>query len=147
MPELEVTRYPRVPASSAPLPELETTHLPVAAAAPAIPLPDLEVTRPGVGDVAVAPLPDLDTGRFADASERTAHSAGAVTCRYCRNVQATGVFCDRCGMRLPRYVAPAPDAGDARAEDAPMVPHACGAITRAGMPCGSCGVFVALPSE
>ena len=147
MPELEGTRYPRVPVAPASLPELESTRLPAAAAAPAAPLPDLEPSRAGVGDVSVAPMPEMDTGRFVDASERTPPPTGALTCRYCRNVQATGLFCDRCGMRLPRYQAAAPVAGNVRAEDAPMVPHACGAITRAGMPCGSCGVFVALPSE
>jgi hypothetical protein len=92
---------------------------------------------------------DLETGRYVDTSERTILPAGAVTCRYCRNVQSSGMLCDRCGMRLPRPAAPVADSSRAgvNLEDAPMVAHACGAITRAGMPCGGCGVPVPLPTE
>ena len=147
MPELELTRHAVAPAPSAPLPELEATRIAIAPVPAGARLQELEPTRAPVGNVPVAAIADLDSGRFADASERTPHPTGPVTCRYCRNVQAAGMLCDRCGMRLPRYSPPTIHAAEGAAEEGPMVPHACGAITRAGMACGSCGVFVPLPAE
>ena len=40
-----------------------------------------------------------------DDGQRTVLQVGAVTCRYCRNVQSTGSLCERCGMKLPQIVA------------------------------------------
>lgn len=147
MPELEVTRYAAGPTPAGSMPELESTRLSSAAIPRVARLPEMEPGRAVAGDVPVEAMAELDTGRFVDESEPTPPPTAAVTCRYCRNVQSSGMLCDRCGMRLPRYTPRAKDAEAAVPEDAPMVPHACGAITRAGMPCGGCGVFVALPSE
>ena len=147
MPELEVTRYAVGPAPSAALPDLQTTRIASAAGALTAPLPELEANHPRVGNVPVEPLAEMDTGRFVDPSERTPQPTGALTCRYCRNVQSSGMLCDRCGMRLPRYSPRSAEASEGDPDDAPRVPHACGAITRSGMPCSSCGVFVPLPSE
>jgi hypothetical protein len=147
MTELEVTRFSAGAVRSTPLAELESTRIAVGPALPAVPLPEIDLGRAPAGDVRVAPMGDLETGRFVDPSERTPFPAGAVTCRYCRNVQSEGMLCDRCGMRLPRYVAPAVESGAASAEDAPRVRHACGSMTRAGMLCSTCGVHVPLPSE
>ena len=130
------------------MPELEVTRHAVAASPPvAGPLPEIEPNRAMVGNVPVEAIADLDTGRFVDASERTPYPTGALTCRYCRNVQEAGALCDRCGMRLPKYAPPTKDIAEAAPEDGPQVAHGCGAITRAGMPCGGCGVFVPWPAE
>ncbi|MFT3835598.1 MAG: hypothetical protein QM723_01200 [Myxococcaceae bacterium] len=69
-------------------------------------VPDLEIASGMVGDVPVEPMPDLAMDRVPDDGIRTpAVSEGSITCRYCRNVQASGMICDKCGMKLPRASA------------------------------------------
>ena len=139
--DLEVTRYAVGVVSAAELPELERTQFRGGGQdLPVHEMPELERGRALVGEVPVEPLGDLDIGRFEDRSELTPAPVGVVSCRYCRHVQAVGLLCDRCGMRLPRHTA-------ARRDDAPRVLHACGAMAQVGRACSTCGVQVALPSE
>ncbi|MHB8873578.1 MAG: hypothetical protein ACYC8T_07820 [Myxococcaceae bacterium] len=116
---------------------------------PAMAVPDLERAQVApVGAVQVEAMADLDLGREKDLDPRTAAPAGAMTCRYCRNVQASGLFCDKCGMRLPRTQAP---AGAAAAGPKKFVQtvwtrcKSCGAPAKAGEKCGDCGRDVPFP--
>jgi hypothetical protein len=88
--------------SVAPLFDLEPTRF-QAAALPSSPLDaDWERTRVAeVPDVVAGGLEELESGREATVSDRIPPSAGSVVCRYCRNVQTSGLLCDHCGMRLP----------------------------------------------
>jgi hypothetical protein len=113
--------------------------------------PDLEATgQASVGDVPIERVADLSEDRVPDDGQRTAISDGPMTCRYCRNVQASGVLCDRCGMRLP-LVAPPPVIGGAiiggsfSAEDLKVRCRSCGAPAKAGEKCGDCGRDVPYP--
>jgi methionyl-tRNA synthetase len=72
---------------------------------------------------------------------RVALPTGAITCRYCRNVQATGSICEKCGMRLPVVII-VPQATGAPAKKGEPVSarcRACGAPAKAGERCGDCG--------
>lgn len=147
MVELEATavaaRGLRVQA--APLEELERTKLPSGPELPAQSMADVEPTRGApVGRVEVQGLPDLDLGRSQDDGVRTVLPVGQVVCRYCRNVQAGGLLCERCGMRLPvvpRALAAAPPrAGE---EEGQVRCQECGSRAHAGRRCGNCGVLVA----
>jgi len=114
-------------------------------------VPELDLGRAvNIGPVAVERVPDLAQDRAPDDGVRTALPSGAVTCRYCRNVQAAGLFCDTCGMRLPKVVAPPPTTqaagpkvtysrGDVRCK-------ACGAPAMPGQRCSECGALAPLPS-
>jgi hypothetical protein len=102
LPDLDVPPTPEGPTPVVPFPDLEPTRFPTAA----IPAAgsDVEWERNSmalVADVAAGGLADLDTGREVTAPERTPPTLVSVTCRYCRNVQASGLMCERCGMRLP----------------------------------------------
>lgn len=146
MAELELNRHPAGPVRATPLPELELTRIVGGPELPVAPLADLERAGASAAEVPVEPLGDLERGRFEDSAPRTTLPVGAATCRYCRNVQAEGLFCDRCGMRLPRHSASG--ASPKIDTDEPvMVRHACGAKTEAGLPCSECGAPVPLPSE
>ncbi len=146
--ELEGARSVSVPVE--PVPELEGTRLRAGPDLPVQRVPDLDSARQEVGPVPVARLPDVEHHRVeANPTERTQLPAVTV-CRYCRNQQATGAFCDRCGMRLQRVGAAAasaqpPDAPRPSAEPGPVVMHACGVKTRANARCTSCGGFVPMP--
>jgi hypothetical protein len=146
--ELEVTSHPvATQVAPAPLLELERTQLPAAALLPGAPMLDLEVLRAPAVTVAGQPLPELEQHRAAPVllQQAPAPTGGAV-CRYCRNVQAQGLLCDRCGMRIARVgAAAAPTAPAARGGEPQVVRHGCGAPTPAGRPCTSCGVFVPFP--
>lgn len=163
VPGLEATRLedPSTGASaSAPvmrLPDLEGTQLTSGPdLPPAPPVPELEPTtlQAVAANVPVQRLPDVELHREeTPASDRTAPPVpGApVVCRYCRNVQAVGNLCDRCGMRLSRYMGPSDNAGaagavflaaSAKGGDGPVVLHACGVRTPSGARCTSCGAFV-----
>ncbi len=155
--------------ATAPLAELEQTELPAARAPVAVSaLAELEQTRAGRVEVPVQalpevertgaapvqappvqPLPELDLGRAADDGVRTAAPTGAITCRYCRNVQAAGLLCERCGMALPKAKAPAAAARGAapvRAGDTVWTRcRKCGATARGGERCGDCGHAVPMP--
>ncbi|HTS80828.1 MAG TPA: hypothetical protein VMH40_09545 [Myxococcaceae bacterium] len=110
---LETTQLPADGLSLAiePAPGLERTVTGPVPEVPGDPLLGWEATQAlGAPDVLAGGLVDLDTGRAA--SEGPAAVAPTVaTCRYCKNVQASGLFCDRCGMRLP-WAVPAAASGE-----------------------------------
>ncbi|AKF81953.1 hypothetical protein SAMN05443572_103167 [Myxococcus fulvus] len=144
LPELELTPHAggRDAVNAQPLPELDITRLRSGPDLPPQVVQDLELTRSApTGDLPVAVLPELDTGRAPDDGVRTAAPLGAVTCRYCRNVQAQGLLCDNCGMRLPRArVAPAVVAGKPGADDDNwMACPSCHTRGRPGRACSECG--------
>lgn len=145
LPELELTHHVggRVPVDAPALPELDLTRLRSGPDLPAMTVPDLELTRSGVtGEVSVAVMTDLDTGRAQDDGVRTAAPVGAVTCRYCRHVQAEGLLCDGCGMRLPRVRAAAPVTAK-RAGEGERVPcPSCHVPAWPGRACVACGTKV-----
>lgn len=132
-----------------PLPELELSRVRAGPDLPAVRLPDLEATgAPGVGPVPVQPLPELEAGRAPADGTRTAAPVGPVTCRYCRNVQAEGAVCERCGMRLPKLAAPVEARGPAPKGEAVWTRcRKCGAPAKGGERCGDCGHPVPMPEE
>jgi len=111
---------------------------------------DLDLGRAAdVGAVNVEPMADFSNDRAVDDGVRTALPTGAVTCRYCRAVQAAGLLCGTCGMKLPPVAAapiertPAPKA---RAIEARSVRcRACGAPATPGERCSECGALAPLP--
>jgi hypothetical protein len=122
------------PTSTAPVPEV-----------PGEPLLGWEITQVGAGpDVGAGGLPDMDTGRAAPEGP-PAVAPSVVTCRYCRNVQTSGLFCDRCGMRLPwaaRAVA-TPASGAAADAEERRTCKRCGERSPASMErCGACGALL-----
>ncbi|MCP3144514.1 hypothetical protein [Pyxidicoccus xibeiensis] len=150
--ELELTPHTggRAAVVVAALPELDLTRQKAGPDLPAQVVPDLELTRAGVtGAVPVAPMQELDTGRAQDDGVRTAAPVGVVVCRYCRNEQAQGMLCDRCGMRLPRArVAATAVAGAKRPEgdEAGWVDcSSCHTPVRPGKACPEC--FTRAPAE
>lgn len=154
---LEVTvpeRVGDVPIERAP--DVELTAAAPVANVPAEVVPDLEMTgRPPVGDVAAAPMAEKEQDRAPDDGVRTQLPTGAVMCRYCRNVQASGAVCDKCGMRLPRPSAAAIAAAQAKANPAAATKKkaiedlvrckSCGAPGHAGQRCGECGRQIPVP--
>jgi len=117
------------PTATAPVPEI-----------PGEPLLGWEVTHPvNAADVGAGGLPDLDSGRVAPDGP-PAVAPTVVTCRYCRNVQSSGLFCDRCGMRMP-WLRPAATAGSAQTGEVERrVCKRCGERSPASMErCGACG--------
>ena len=126
--------------------ELEVTHFAAVNVAPDQ-TPDVEHTGMApVGDVPIERV-DLSEDRVLDDGQRTPYVEGPVTCRYCRNVQATGTLCDRCGMKLPIVAAPVVAVmgtmlGD---PDVKVRCRACGAQTKAGGRCSDCGNEVPYP--
>lgn len=147
MPDLEQTQLAggKAPVPAASIPDLELTRQAPAQNIAVQPVQDLDTGRSSAGNVAVAPIPDVDTGRAASDGMKTAAPTGAVVCRYCRNVQATGSVCERCGMRLPRArletpaaaaAAKAPEAGE-RAR----CPR-CHTPGHAGRSCVTCGTLI-----
>lgn len=146
MAELELTQHadgaPAIPVQT--MADLEVTRLRTGPDLPAQAFAELE--RHQTAPVAALPLeavPELDRGREQDDGVRTAAPVGAVPCRYCRHVQASGLFCDSCGMRLPKVPAPAASAKGAAASDGPLlVICGCGAKAFPGTRCGSCGAKI-----
>jgi hypothetical protein len=113
-------------------------------------MPDLDTGRSAnVGLVSVERIADLAQDRAVDDGVRTAAPTGAVMCRYCRNVQASGLICNTCGMRLPKPAPPQPtqasgsnvvySRGDARCK-------ACGAPATPAQRCSECGALTPLPA-
>ena len=121
---------------------------------------DLEVTTFSAGEVAVESMTDMErtenapvgtllAERVADMTDdrapddgaRTAAPTGAVTCRYCRNVQAEGVICEKCGMRLPKVSAPVVAATGVKPEQSTETVRcrSCGAPAKPGQRCTDCG--------
>jgi len=140
---LELTELPGLPARGERFdsaPDLEPT---LRAAVPEVrgdPLLGLEATESSGPDIAAGGLPDVDLGRETAVEAPTVVPAAA-TCRYCRNVQTSGLFCDRCGMRLPRPV-PASDPAVAAPVERVVCPR-CFERTPADRPrCGACGALL-----
>lgn len=130
-------------------------------------LGELEVTRQESPEVAVQRLAEVEQNAFAagpdaplerlelsedrapDDGQRTVVPTGPVTCRYCRNVQTSGLMCTTCGMRLPRMAGA--DEVPAAAGAAPAGPtewtrcRSCGAPAKCGGRCGDCGREVPFP--
>jgi hypothetical protein len=132
----------------APLAEIELTAQRPGPDLPGMAFPDLERTqRPPAGDdMPVLPLDEMDLGRAEDDGQRTAAPTGQVSCRYCRHVQAEGVICEACGMRLPRFAAAAvKGAGPALDDDVWGVCPKCGSRAKVGRRCGECGVVMQMP--
>ncbi|RKH13083.1 hypothetical protein D7X74_22475 [Corallococcus sp. CA047B] len=144
--ELELTHHAggRAEVESAPIADLDLTRLRSGPDLPAMSVPDLELTSSGAtGAVSVDPMADLDTGRAPDDGVRTVAPVGAVTCRYCRHVQAEGLLCDGCGMRLPRVRVAAPVAAKGRAREGERVPcSSCHTPSYPGRACVACGTKV-----
>lgn len=111
--------------------------------------PDLEATgQASVGEVPIEKVADLSLDRVPDDGQRTAIPDGPITCRYCRNVQASGVMCDRCGMRLPIVSTPLVGGviiGGGANVDTKVRCRSCGAPAKAGEKCGDCGRDVPYP--
>lgn len=143
--ELEANVHPKgeAPVSVERLPDLEVTRQGAGPDLPTVELPDLERTGLSVGAVTTVPLADLDLGRTIDTDPKTAVSEGPVTCRYCRSVQAEGLLCEKCGMRLPRFRSIA--AAAPRSTEEVFVRCSCGVSARAGDRCTSCGLEAAFP--
>lgn len=126
--------------------ELEQTHHAKVNVAPDV-TPDLERGRaPDVGAVPVERMQDMTVDRAPDDGVRTALPTGALTCRYCRHVQAVGSVCERCGMKLPRPVAVAEPVRAAKGEPVKVRCKACGAPATAGERCTDCGHEVPFPT-
>jgi hypothetical protein len=86
--------------------------------------------------VGVEAFEGLEASRHVDVEPRVQVSeASGLTCRYCKNVQATGLVCERCGMRLPRVGALVP-VGQAEGEGRC---RACGVVVTPGERCRECG--------
>jgi hypothetical protein len=124
-----------------PAPGLEPTATSPVPEVPGDPLLGWEMTHVAGGpDVQPGGLPDLDSGRAAPEGPPTG-APTVVTCRYCRNVQASGVFCDRCGMRLPWAAPAAVKAVPGSTER--LVCRRCGERSPAEMKrCGACGALL-----
>ena len=128
--------------------ELEVTRFAAVNVAPDV-TPDVEYTgRAPVGNVPIERVADMSEDRVPDDGQRTAFATGPLTCRYCRNVQATGSLCDRCGMKLPVLsVAPVEAVMGKMLSDfeSKVRCRSCGAPARAGERCGDCGNEVPYP--
>jgi ribosomal protein L40E len=126
-----------------PTPGLEPTATDAVPEIPGEPLLGWEVTHAAGGpDVGAGGLADMDTGRAAPEGP-PAVAPTVVTCRYCRNAQSSGVFCDRCGMRLP-WARPAAVAAPAQDSTERQVCKRCGERSPASMErCGACGALLA----
>ena len=127
--------------------ELEVTSLSTGDVA-VIEMDEMERTGSApVGAVQAEPMIDLAEDRAPDDGVRTEAPVGEVSCRYCRHVQAEGLICDNCGMKLPK-VAPAivtVDTGKPKPSFESVRCRSCGAPAKPGQRCTDCGREVALP--
>lgn len=146
--ELDVRPPPTPRPPAARLPELEATRFAPTPAVVAAPEPGWEPsTAPASPDVPAGGLSELDAGREPFVGERTPVPEGPITCRYCRNVQASGLLCERCGMRLPWNPRPRLVEAPAAADAGELVRCGrCGERTYARERCGSCGALLAAPA-
>ncbi len=107
-----------------------------------IEMDDLERTEnEAVGAVVPERVTDFESDRVADDGVRTAAPTGQVVCRYCRNVQAEGLMCEKCGMKLPKVVVPVVTAtplAQGKAGESVRC-RACGAPGKSGQKCTECG--------
>jgi hypothetical protein len=148
LPELEQTLHVggRAAVEAVPMAELDQTRQKAGPDLPVQVVQDMETTRAApIDKVSVEAVPELDTGRAADDGVRTAAPVGPVICRYCRNVQAEGMVCDRCGMKLPRVRPTAAAAGPTPGspEDLTWMPcPKCRTPNRPNKVCTVCGTRV-----
>jgi methionyl-tRNA synthetase len=145
---LEVTRLEgggEVPTER--LAELEVTPLRSGPDLPAQVLPELERTSTdAIGEIPVLPMDEIELGRTEDNGPKTPEPTGEVVCRYCRHVQAEGLLCEACGMRLPRAPrAPAPSARPGIDDEIWGTCPKCGSRAMVGRRCGECGVVMQMP--
>jgi hypothetical protein len=142
LPELERTSFAAVTVAAAPpLAELETTGFAVGPDLPAVRIVDVEWTAfSPVGAVPMEAMGDLDRGRHVDDGPRTELPSTRV-CRYCKNVQAVGSTCDRCGMLLPGegFAQPTVAAGPNGSGETIKCLQ-CGSRVEVGAICGGCGI-------
>ncbi len=129
---LEPTRQPGADAPADRLSELEPTALGRAGDVAPEPV-SLEPTRIDPVDVAVEAAPDLERIGEGIPDDPRTEVPLFVTCRYCRTeAMPDERVCGRCGMRLPDFGGPRPDA-----DVAPRI-CGCGAAVRGAL-CPSCG--------
>lgn len=150
MADLEVTIPERVGEVAVErAPGVEGTALPSAGAVVSAPMVDMEKTvADKIGDVAVLPIEDISEDRVPDDGVRTAIPTGPLTCRYCKNVQAAGTICERCGMKLPQIAAVvAAVAANKKKVQVWSRCRACAAPSVAGENCRECGRLVPMPEE
>ena len=142
LPELEPTRARDLDVPIEATPGLEPTNFEAAPAPPAAAMPDLETTATGPVQVAVEATPDLQPTRMAE-DELPSALPTAIRCRYCGNEgQVEGLFCDRCGMRLPRMgeTEVEPEAGEAPLPEGAKCRN-CGWRGFANGRCTECGAL------
>jgi hypothetical protein len=134
--------------------DLEGTKLRAGPDLPPMMVPDIDRTElQKVGEVPLEVVSGLDLGREEDDGQRTQLPTGAVTCRYCRNVQMEGAVCEKCGMRLPYNpaavvvgVEEGAAAGPKKRKEAVWTRcKSCGAPAKGGEKCGDCGRDVPMP--
>jgi hypothetical protein len=148
MPELEGTHHGAAEIGQAqPVEGLEATRMRAGPDLPPMPVPELDRHQAPTDDfVPVLPMDELDLGRAPDDGVRTAAPVGAVTCRYCKAVQAEGAVCNKCGMRLPKVAAPAASTSARKAGAGESTRcRKCGAPAKTGAKCGDCGQPVPIP--
>jgi hypothetical protein len=127
------------------LPELEATRQPSPAQVPVERMAEIELSRFEATQAPVGErMPEMSDDRAPDDGVRTVLTEGPATCRYCRNVQAEGAMCDRCGMKLQR-VAPSDVIAGTEIPAERVRCKACGASSLAGQRCGDCGQLVPFP--
>lgn len=130
----------------APLEGLEPGRFQEAALAPPEAVAGLELNQAApVGEVPLERFDDLTADRAPDDGQRTVLATDAVTCRYCRQVQAPAASCVRCGMSLPRVQAPEEGVILGTAEVVAGRCRACGVRGVAGQRCTDCGALVPFP--
>jgi hypothetical protein len=139
---LDIPQRAEGPTAVSPLLDLEPTRFDsTAVPAPLAAEEDMAWERTQldtVGDVTAGGLAELDSGREPADTDRTPPPFASVTCRYCRNVQAAGLLCERCGMRLPWSAKAAPTLPPLDAEALVRCPR-CGVRTYQRERCASCG--------
>ena len=148
MADLEVTipeRVGEVPIERAP--DVEVTAFAKAGEVASAPMPDFEKTvADKIGEIPVLPIDDISEDRVPDDGVRTAIGTGPLTCRYCKNVQAAGSICDKCGMKLPQVAVAAVAAGTKKKKlDVWTRCRACAAPALGGENCRECGRPVPMP--
>ena len=101
------------------------------------PIAELEATAVGAVQVVAELIPGLEPTRVTEEDLPSA-LLSELRCRYCGTTgQAQGLFCDRCGMRLPRLPGDAVE-GRVSVEEAPTC-RSCGSQRFAGGMCVRCG--------
>jgi hypothetical protein len=125
---------------------LEPSRFEAVVPAPGEAVEGLELDREApIGEVPLEVFDDLTPDRAPDDGQRTVLATDAVTCRYCRQVQAPAASCARCGMSLPRLQPSEEGVILGTVEEVAARCRACGAPGRAGQRCGDCGTLVPFP--